>query len=103
MFVQFLIIHYLCIMKHTEEVIAVDMREWQSFNDWFIGLDVSMEPDTHRTYLVTVTNSNGTFEYKIDCEFPDTLHNLSDDEKLEIFKDALNKWINKYCDERGNI
>lgn len=90
-------------MKHTREVIAVNMREWQSFNDWFTGLDVSMEPDAHRTYLVTVANSNGTFEYKINCEFPDALRNLSDDEKLEIFKDALSKWINKYRDERGNI
>ena len=87
-------------MKHT---FYVDMREWQSFEDWFIGLDVSMEGDTHRAYLVTVTNSNGVFDYKINCEFPDALRNLSYEEKLEIFKDALSKWINKHRDERGNI
>ena len=87
-------------MKHT---FYVDMREWQSFDDWFTGLDISMEPDTCRTYLVTVTNSNSTFKYKINCEFPDTLRNLSDDEKLEIFKDALSKWTNKHRDERGNV
>jgi len=89
-------------MKDTE--FYVDMREWQSFEDWFAGLDVSMEDDTNRIYLVTVTNSNGVFDYKINCEFPDALRNLSDNEKLQVFKDALNKWINKYRqNERGNI
>jgi hypothetical protein len=88
-------------MKDTE--FYVDMREWQSFEDWFARLDVSVKDGANRTYLVTVTNSNGVFDYKINCEFPDALRNLSDDEKLQVFKNALNKWINKYRDERGNI
>ena len=86
-----------------KDTFYIDMRECQSFEDWFDGLDISMEDDTYRIYLVTVTNSNGVFDYKINCEFPDTLCNLSDDEKLEIFKDALSKWINKHRDERRNI
>ena len=89
-------------MKDAE--FYVDMRGWQSFEDWFAGLDVSMEGDTYRTYLVTVTNSNGAFDYKINCEFPDALRNLSDDEKLQVFKETLNKWIDKYRqNERRNI
>ena len=87
-------------MKHT---FYVNMREWQSFEDWFAGLDVSMVNDSHRIYLVTVTNSDGTSKYKVNCEFPDELCKLSSDEKLRIFKDALNKYINKCRNERGNI
>lgn len=86
-----------------KDTFYVNMREWQSFEDWFAGLDVSMVNDSHRTYLVTVTNSDGTFEYKINCEFPDELRSLPDNEKLQVFKDALSKWINKYRDERRNI
>lgn len=79
------------------------MAEWQSFEDWFAGLDISMESDTNRTYLVTVTNSDGTSEYKVNCEFPDELRSLPDNEKLQVFKHALNKYINKCRNERGNI
>lgn len=86
-----------------KDTFYVDTREWQSFEDWFAGLDVSVEGDTHMVYLVTITNSNGTFDYKINCKFPDALRKLSDDEKLQVFKDALNKWINKYRNERRDI
>lgn len=86
-------------MKDTE--FYVDMKEWQSFEDWFAGLDVSMKGDTNRIYLVTVTNLNGTFEYKINCEFPDELCKLPVHEKLQIFKDALSKWINKHRNNDG--
>lgn len=84
-----------------KDTFHVNMRELQSFEDWFAGLDVSMEGDTHRIYLVTVTNANGVFNYKINCEFPDALRNLSDDEKLQVFKNALNKWIDKYRQNEG--
>lgn len=86
-----------------KDTFYVDMTEWQPFEDWFAGLDISMESDTNRTYLVTVTNSDGTSEYKVNCEFPDELHSLPDNEKLQVFKDALNKYINKCRNERGNI
>jgi hypothetical protein len=86
-----------------KDTFYVDMAEWQSFEDWFAGLDISMKSDTNRTYLVTVTNSDGTSEYKVNCEFPDELRSLPDNEKLQVFKDALNKYINKCRNERGNI